>query len=136
MLWRQQVELGRLYHSQRQRDAAQQQFDAALRIVEQLAAELPDPTLTPLLIQGITLLCPMTHAPPHCCAAKAAFDGLTAREREVAALVAQGLANRVIADQLVVSERTVEKHVENACGKLGFTGRTQLAVWASTRGLT
>ncbi|NJN81651.1 MAG: helix-turn-helix transcriptional regulator [Caldilineaceae bacterium] len=80
---------------------------------------LPDaPTLTPLQ------------------AAKQTYDGLTAREREVAALVAQGLTNRAMAEALVISERTVEKHVENASGKLGFTNRTQLAVWASEKGLT
>ena len=63
------------------------------------------------------------------------FDGLTAREREVAALVACGMTNRAIAGQLVISERTVEKHVENATGKLGYSARSQLAVWAATRGL-
>lgn len=136
VLWRQQVELGRLYHSQRQHAAAQQHFDAALRIIEQLAAELPDPTLKLILIAGYHAALPDGPRATPLRAAKAAFDGLTAREREVAALVAQGLANRVIADQLVVSERTVEKHVENACGKLGFTGRTQLAVWATEKGLT
>jgi len=64
-------------------------------------------------------------------AAKHAFDGLTAREREVAAFVAQGMTNKAMAEQLVISERTVEKHVENAMSKLAFTSRAQLAVWAA-----
>ncbi len=59
---------------------------------------------------------------------------LTAREREIALLVADGLANRAIADRLVVSERTVETHVRNLLGKLGLANRTQVAGWAARAG--
>jgi DNA-binding NarL/FixJ family response regulator len=55
---------------------------------------------------------------------------LTGREQQVAALVARGRSNRGIADELVISERTVEKHVANNLARLGLTSRTQLAVWA------
>jgi len=55
---------------------------------------------------------------------------LTAREREVAALVARGRSNRAIADELVISERTVEKHVANILARLELTTRAQVAVWA------
>jgi non-specific serine/threonine protein kinase len=68
-------------------------------------------------------------------AAKEQFDGLTAREREVAALVAQGKSNRDIADTLVVSERTAAAHVSNILSKLEFTSRTQIAKWAIEKGL-
>jgi DNA-binding NarL/FixJ family response regulator len=68
-------------------------------------------------------------------AAKQAFGGLTAREREVAALVAQGKTSRQIADLLVISERTAEVHVSNILGKLGFTSRAQIAAWVIERGL-
>lgn len=54
---------------------------------------------------------------------------LTVREREVAALVAEGLTNRAIAERLVVSERTVEGHVAHTLAKLGFTTRSQVATW-------
>ena len=59
----------------------------------------------------------------------AAGVGLTKREREVAALIAQGLSNREIAARLVVAQRTAEGHVENILSKLGFTSRTQVAGW-------
>jgi DNA-binding CsgD family transcriptional regulator len=52
---------------------------------------------------------------------------LTRREREVAGLAARGLRDRAIAELLVVSIRTVETHLYNAYGKLGVTGRTDLA---------
>ena len=58
-------------------------------------------------------------------------DPLTRREREIAELVAQGLGNREIAEQLVLAKRTVDSHIEHIFGKLGFTSRTQLAAWVS-----
>nr|WP_110205176.1 LuxR C-terminal-related transcriptional regulator [Nocardioides daejeonensis] len=54
-------------------------------------------------------------------------DELTPREREVAALVAQGLSNKEIASRLVLSPRTVEGHVERVLQKLLVTNRTQVA---------
>ncbi|MFI6321021.1 ATP-binding protein [Nonomuraea sp. NPDC050556] len=54
---------------------------------------------------------------------------LTAREREIAALLTRGLTNRAIAAELVISEATVARHVANILTKLGFTSRTQVAAW-------
>jgi len=68
--------------------------------------------------------------------ARQAFGGLTAREHEVAALIAQGKTSREIADLLVLSERTAEGHVSNILGKLGFASRAQIAAWVVERGLT
>jgi DNA-binding CsgD family transcriptional regulator len=60
---------------------------------------------------------------------------LTAREREVAGLVAEGLSNREIAERLVISERTVEGHVERILDKLDFHSRAQIAASVSAGSL-
>jgi DNA-binding CsgD family transcriptional regulator len=54
---------------------------------------------------------------------------LTARERHVASIVAEGLTNRDIAERLVLSERTIEAHVANIFNKLNVSSRTQVAAW-------
>ena len=56
---------------------------------------------------------------------------LSRREREVAALVAEGLSNREIAERLFISERTAEGHVEQIRNKLGFKSRAQVAAWVA-----
>jgi DNA-binding NarL/FixJ family response regulator len=53
----------------------------------------------------------------------------------VLAELARGRANKAIAFELGVSERTVKTHVSNILGKLGFTDRTQAAVYAVEHGL-
>ena len=58
---------------------------------------------------------------------------LTRRELEVAPLVARGLSNREIADQLLISQRTVESHVDSILRKLGFGSRTQVVAWIVER---
>jgi len=63
----------------------------------------------------------------------AAGTVLTAREREIATLIARGLSNRGIADELVISPATAARHVANIFTKLGFSSRAQLAAWAVQR---
>jgi DNA-binding CsgD family transcriptional regulator len=58
-----------------------------------------------------------------------ALARLTAREREVAALVGSGLSNKQIGEKLVISERTAEGHVERILSKLGYRSRAQIASW-------
>jgi ATP/maltotriose-dependent transcriptional regulator MalT len=67
---------------------------------------------------------------------RATPSGLSTREVQVAGLVADGLANREIAAQLFISERTVHSHLSHIFSKLGLTSRTQLATWADRRGLS
>jgi pimeloyl-ACP methyl ester carboxylesterase/DNA-binding CsgD family transcriptional regulator len=60
---------------------------------------------------------------------------LSQREQEVATLVALGLSNRQIAEELVIAESTAERHIANILNKLGYHSRTQIATWAVERGL-
>ncbi len=54
---------------------------------------------------------------------------VTPRQLQVAALVAQGWSNRQIADELVITERSAESHVERIRARLGFRSRAQIAAW-------
>ena len=62
-------------------------------------------------------------------------EDLTQRELEVTRLVAQGRSNHEIAQELVISEKTVKSHVSNILGKLHLDDRTQLAIYAIKKGL-
>jgi DNA-binding CsgD family transcriptional regulator len=55
---------------------------------------------------------------------------LTRREYEIVLLIARGLSNKEIADELVISPATAARHVANILSKLGFSSRTQVASWA------
>jgi non-specific serine/threonine protein kinase len=68
-------------------------------------------------------------------AVPSALAVFTPREREVLGYLARGLSNRQIADALVVTVRTAEKHVDNVIGKLGLASRAQVAVWAAAQRL-
>ena len=63
-------------------------------------------------------------------------EALTARELAVLRLIAQGLSNQEIADELSVSEATVRAHVSRILGKLHLASRTQAALYAVREGLT
>lgn len=60
---------------------------------------------------------------------------LTAREKEVLILVAEGRSNKDIADHLVISERTARTHVSHLLAKMGLSSRTQAALLAVKEGL-
>ena len=64
------------------------------------------------------------------------FGGLTEREREIVSLIGQGTTNGEIATELVLSKRTVEKHVANIRSKLELTSRAQIVRWAIEHNLT
>ncbi|WP_341994385.1 LuxR C-terminal-related transcriptional regulator [Microbacterium sp. LWH7-1.2] len=75
-------------------------------------------------------------APPVVVRSASAEDGgpLTAREREIVELVAQGKANRQIADELFISEKTVSRHLANIYVKVDVGSRTAAAAWWRERG--
>jgi DNA-binding NarL/FixJ family response regulator len=63
------------------------------------------------------------------------LEGLSGREREVLALLVEGLANKLIARRLEISEKTVKAHLTRIFRVLDVTDRTQAALWAERRGL-
>jgi len=134
LMWRICVALGKLYQTQTHQEEAEQAFSTARTLIEELAANVPDEHLREHFLSRATALLPQKRPLPPSRAARHAYGGLTAREREVAALIAQGQTNRAMAEQLVLSERTVEGHVTNILAKLGCTTRTQIAIWAVEKG--
>jgi DNA-binding NarL/FixJ family response regulator len=62
--------------------------------------------------------------------ASSPLDGLSEREREVLALVARGLPNKLIARELSISEKTVKAHLTRIFRTIGVSDRTQAALWA------
>jgi len=114
------------------KDVPPEQLAAGIRVVAQGEALLA-PSITRRLIQEFAAAAPAAPTPPK------GLDELTARELEVFRLVARGLSNAEIARELVLSVRTVERHVANVYLKIGASGRTARAVataWAHAHGVT
>lgn len=77
---------------------------------------------------------PMPTAPSAPAMDELALASLTPQERRVLDLIVTGLTNSQIGDRLGISEKTVRNHVTNVLAKLGFTRRTQAAVFMARRG--
>jgi DNA-binding NarL/FixJ family response regulator len=135
-LWRICLALGKLYQTQVRQEDAEQAFATARTIIEELAANLSDERSREQFLRQATAMLPHVRSLSPDRVAKQAYGGLTAREREVAALIAQGKSNREIAEALVLSERTVESHVSNIMFKLGVQSRRQIRAWAVEKGLS
>ena len=106
--------IGRAYLAMGDEDAAAMELDAARWAFERLGAE-PD-------LAAIESLVPSAAVQP--------AEGLTGREVEVLALVATGMTNRQIATELVISEKTVARHLSNIFVKLGVTSRAAATAYA------
>lgn len=135
LLWRIYLAQGKLAHTQRRYEEAERRFAEALELIKDLASSLPDEVFQQHFLQHAQALFPRTRQPSPHRLTKKTFEGLTQRERAVAALIARGKSNREIADLLVVAPRTIETHVHSILSKLGFTSRAQIAVWAAEKGL-
>lgn len=129
LLWRLHLTLGKLYQHQARHEEAKGMFASAHRLITELAANLDDETLRETFLRKATGLIPADPLSSGHKRVSRKLEGLTRREREVAALVAQGESNRRIAEALVLSERTTEGHVSNILSKLGLASRTQIAAW-------
>jgi DNA-binding NarL/FixJ family response regulator len=106
--------------------------------MEQARTALGQESVDALLSEGqamsidVAVQYALSAAPPSSTAADTeSRSPLTQREEEVARLVAQGMGNRAIAHELVITEGTVEVHVKRILSKLGFRSRSQVAVWAA-----
>ena len=100
-------------------DTAELEWDAACRVFRQLAAA-PEVARVEALSRR---------------AVPAAAGGLTARELQVLRLVAAGKSNRAIAAELVISEHTVARHVQNIFAKLDVSSRSAATAFAFEHGL-
>src|SRR3954469_8172232 len=110
------------------KDVPPEQLAAGIRIVAQGEALLA-PSITKRLIQEFARATPATPEPPR------GLDELTARELEVFKLVARGLSNAEVAQELIVSETTVKTHVARVLMKLGLRDRVQAVVLAYESGV-
>jgi DNA-binding CsgD family transcriptional regulator len=139
LLWQIHGSLGRVYRLLKPGtlwvQEASNSLVAAREGIESLAQTIDDAALHEHFLQRALASLPKEKPISSRRAAAEKFGGLTQREREVALLIAQGMSNREIADQLVLSERTVESHVANILFKLGFASRTQVAAWVVEVGL-
>jgi len=111
------------------KDASAEEIQQALERVVSGQAAL-DPAVQHLLIEAIT------SSGPSSAPASSLPDGLTAREAEVLALIAEGLSNPDIAARLVVSEATVKSHINHLLPKIGARDRAQAVAYAYRHGLT
>ena len=135
LLWRIDAVQGAAHLGARRRAEARRSFDAARAAALGLLNGVDDATLIAAFRAGVDQLAPPPPEPTISQATKAAYGGLTRRERDAAALIAQGKSNRAIARTLGIGERTVEGYVAAALAKLGFESRAQIAVWAAEQGL-
>ena len=134
--WRIEAALGRVYLAQRARVLAHEAFGHARATVDALAQGIHDRQLREAFVSNALALLPTADTRASHRDAQQAVGGLTTRQRQVANLVAQGFSNRRIATELVITEHTAERHIENILDKLGLHSRTQVAAWAVEHGLT
>jgi DNA-binding CsgD family transcriptional regulator len=111
LLWQIQRALGSVYARARQKQRAHEACAAAREVIADLAASLGEAEPRERFVCAALASLPKEPPLTPRQAAKAAFDGLSEREREIAWLIAEGKSNREIAEALVISQRTVGTHL-------------------------
>lgn len=106
------------------KDVPPAELEAAVRTIHRGGSVL-DPAVATRVLSEVA----------HPAAADAGLDQLTTREREVLALLGEGLTNKELAARLFVAEKTVKTHVSAVLSKLHLTDRTQAALFAVRHGL-
>src|SRR5919202_5204439 len=124
-----------VYVLQRERAAAaaaeqrveKARFEGALLTLRELGIKTPGP------VEGGT---PVRNGVPAALAdTSPEVSVLTARERQVARLIARGRTSREIADQLTITERTVDTHADRIRAKLGLRSRAEIVAWVLAKGV-
>jgi tetratricopeptide (TPR) repeat protein/DNA-binding CsgD family transcriptional regulator len=133
MSWRINLTWGRIHQAQGQRKEAADRFAMAREIVNRLAAGIPDSALRDGFLKGASEAIPAGPSASRRLALRAEYGGLTARERQVAVLVAEGKSNAEIAEIMVIGKRTVETYISDILSKLGMRSRQQIVVWVRER---
>lgn len=137
LLWRLDVLVGRLHELRGQETDATAACASAWDTILALAQACPDPKARKIFLQQAGHKLPAWFRVSRTSRTRhgAGADDLTAREREVVALVADGLTDPQIAERLSVSRRTVNAHLRSIYGKLDVSTRTAAARVALERGL-
>src|SRR6266851_7266978 len=130
LLWRICVALGKLYQAQGLLEETEQALATARAMIEELAADVPDEQLRAHFLAQATTMLPQKRSLTPGRAARQAYGGLTAREVEVLRLLATGLTDAQIAEQLVLSLHTVHAHLRTIYSKLGVTSRSAATRYA------
>jgi predicted ATPase/DNA-binding CsgD family transcriptional regulator len=134
--WRLHAALGQLYLAEHRAHDAEREFAAARELVAELAATIADQRLRESFLQSALARLPLA-AELSQAVGQTAHD-LTPREVEVVRLIAAGKSNQEIAAELVLSVRTVERHISTIYEKLGASGRAARAsatIYALRHGL-
>lgn len=133
-LWRIAQARSRLWQDQ-DRSLAEQEQGLARSEVAAVAEAIGDERLRSEFLRSPAVRPLIGSGRPRTARVASRPGGLTRREGEVVAWVAQGLSNKEIARGLSIAEKTVEMHVGSCLAKLGFTSRAQLAAWAVAQNL-
>jgi ATP/maltotriose-dependent transcriptional regulator MalT len=134
--WRIHVALGRLYLAEHRSSDAEREFAAARALVQVLADTISDQPLRDSFLHSVLAQLPLTIEVLQ--TVNYASHDLTPREVEVLRLITEAKSNQEIATELVLSVRTVERHISTIYEKLGVSGRAarvSAAAYALCHGL-